>query len=273
VLGWGGWGWGGASNAGTVMEMASNARVPHFAPCHQIGRPLPPPPSKGAGDDAGNVGVMMEMISNLVAADAPLKAPVLFLFSGAEEPLCQVSGRAEGAAMAACGGAAASCALPVAARGAPAAGPTPLTSIPRVPRPLPPPPHPSLPPTHPHTAPPSTLRARAPSCTTASGRAASAPSSTWSPSARAACPSSSSTRALGRCTRTRPARRTRGARSWRRWGAGGRRGGGRGGASPRGLRRAAPLLAPCTPAGGEHWIISAHISYTLLSTPWPGSSP
>jgi hypothetical protein len=155
VLGWGGWGWGGASNAGTVMEMASNARVPHFAPCHQIGRPLPPPPSKGAGDDAGNVGVMMEMISNLVAADAPLKAPVLFLFSGAEEPLCQVSGRAEGAAMAACGGAAASCALPVAARGAPAAGPTPLTSIPRVPRPRPPPPPPPRrPPPPPPTPPP-----------------------------------------------------------------------------------------------------------------------
>jgi hypothetical protein len=35
------------------------------------------------------VGTMMELASNLVAAGA-LEAPVLFLFSGAEEPLCQV---------------------------------------------------------------------------------------------------------------------------------------------------------------------------------------
>lgn len=46
----------------------------------------------GAGDDASNVGVMLELASNLVAS--PLESlpagPVMFLFSGAEEPLCQV---------------------------------------------------------------------------------------------------------------------------------------------------------------------------------------
>eukprot|EP00878_Enallax_costatus_P041812 GHUV01048704.1.p1 GENE.GHUV01048704.1~~GHUV01048704.1.p1 ORF type:complete len:135 (+),score=14.48 GHUV01048704.1:1228-1632(+) len=45
----------------------------------------------GAGDDASNVGVMMELASNLVADPERLPAsPVMFLFSGAEEPLCQV---------------------------------------------------------------------------------------------------------------------------------------------------------------------------------------
>lgn len=44
----------------------------------------------GAGDDASNVGVMMELASNLVAApDAFPSSPVMLLFSGAEEPLCQ----------------------------------------------------------------------------------------------------------------------------------------------------------------------------------------
>lgn len=44
----------------------------------------------GAGDDASNVGVMMELASNLVAApEAFPSSPVMLLFSGAEEPLCQ----------------------------------------------------------------------------------------------------------------------------------------------------------------------------------------
>lgn len=49
----------------------------------------------GAGDDASNVGVMMELASNLVAAgpNSLPASPVMFLFSGAEEPLCQVSDR------------------------------------------------------------------------------------------------------------------------------------------------------------------------------------
>ncbi|WIA36529.1 hypothetical protein OEZ86_007823 [Tetradesmus obliquus] len=47
--------------------------------------------SPGAGDDASNVGVMMELASNLVAGGAANlpASPVMFLFSGAEEPLCQ----------------------------------------------------------------------------------------------------------------------------------------------------------------------------------------
>lgn len=36
---------------------------------------------------------MLELASNLVAGGAPLATPVLFMFSGAEEPLCQVSKR------------------------------------------------------------------------------------------------------------------------------------------------------------------------------------
>jgi hypothetical protein len=46
----------------------------------------------GAGDDASNVGVMLELAANLIAtpADQLPDSPVMFLFSGAEEPLCQV---------------------------------------------------------------------------------------------------------------------------------------------------------------------------------------
>jgi hypothetical protein len=55
--------------------------------------PRPPPPcDPGAGDDASNVGVMLEMATNLLSSpleDIP-EHPVLFMFSGAEEPLCQV---------------------------------------------------------------------------------------------------------------------------------------------------------------------------------------
>lgn len=47
----------------------------------------------GAGDDASNIGVMLELAHNLMAtpADQLPPVPVMFLFSGAEEPLCQVS--------------------------------------------------------------------------------------------------------------------------------------------------------------------------------------
>eukprot|EP00775_Hariotina_reticulata_P013769 gene13769-13890_t len=47
--------------------------------------------SPGAGDDASNVGVMLELASNLVAGGSAAfpASPVMFLFSGAEEPLCQ----------------------------------------------------------------------------------------------------------------------------------------------------------------------------------------
>lgn len=71
----------------------------------QLALPLPPlldpffsPPHThlcgpaGAGDDASNVGVMLEMATNLLSSpleDIP-EHPLLFLFSGAEEPLCQV---------------------------------------------------------------------------------------------------------------------------------------------------------------------------------------
>lgn len=49
-------------------------------------------PWTGAGDDASNIGVMLELAHNLVAAPADRlpSVPVMFLFSGAEEPLCQV---------------------------------------------------------------------------------------------------------------------------------------------------------------------------------------
>jgi Zn-dependent M28 family amino/carboxypeptidase len=49
----------------------------------------------GAGDDASNIGVMLELAHNLVATPAEQlpPVPVMFLFSGAEEPLCQVRGR------------------------------------------------------------------------------------------------------------------------------------------------------------------------------------
>ncbi len=49
--------------------------------------------SSGAGDDASNIGVMLELAHNLLATPAEQlpPVPVMFLFSGAEEPLCQVS--------------------------------------------------------------------------------------------------------------------------------------------------------------------------------------
>lgn len=52
-------------------------------------------PWAGAGDDASNIGVMLELAHNLVAtpADRLPSVPVMFLFSGAEEPLCQVCDR------------------------------------------------------------------------------------------------------------------------------------------------------------------------------------
>ena len=55
-------------------------------------------PHTGAGDDASNIGVMIELAHNLLATPAEQlpAAPVMFLFSGAEEPLCQVSHESQG---------------------------------------------------------------------------------------------------------------------------------------------------------------------------------
>lgn len=44
----------------------------------------------GAGDDASNVGVMLELANNLVSSKQLPPTPTIFFFSGAEEPLCQV---------------------------------------------------------------------------------------------------------------------------------------------------------------------------------------
>ena len=54
-------------------------------------RPRLAPPA-GAGDDASNVATMLEIAANMVAGEQLPPTPVLFFFSGGEEPLCQVCG-------------------------------------------------------------------------------------------------------------------------------------------------------------------------------------